>query len=660
MIPLGLSDIRVARWPAVTLAIAAASVLLSLLAWLAPDNSRSDAWNRVSAYALSHPAQIVPERCSHVVTQAAAPPVPDDAGDPEPALRTAASAQFEQACLAAIHAERTGKALRWALQPSDSPTPPGAWVGHVLSWPGPLSALVGLLLLVMVVGPFMENHWGRTQFGIVTAIAAAATSLIWSKASSDASEPWSGGQGYVAALVGAFAVTFAEHPVRYWVPSWPPRQLELPGWSVAMWWVASRMLAMTLESVERPRLLAELLGLLLGGGYALMLRLQDGDGSEGARAPAVPVAVAQWWADLQQHATAWLRARGQDGVGRAPPPPESVVPAPDANWAVARAGAQPNAREPSQVLAASPEDAQWPLDVSDSDPVPAADAAVAVPIVGQFSAGSTGNEPAAFSPGQWDNAPDASAMLFDFDAPELSDFAGQGLGFSSSLPAALAQAKALNPLYAPAPDFDEGPSDALLADPSADRQDTLVVHPEALPKGLRPRPFNPIGPVLESTIAYFGHAPVAVPVLADDGIGKVAPQVRLARNVARAPDGSLRVEIDDQWENLATDLVQAVAIGLILHSNWPGARPEIWLDVILDVGGSGRPAEAVRLHLGRQALERLVPGVPLPQAFATLAEQLVAAGAFPLPQQPVWPGPPWPRFATAAEFVRMWLRQLQG
>ena len=33
MIPLGLSDIRVARWPAVTLTIAAASVLLSLLAW---------------------------------------------------------------------------------------------------------------------------------------------------------------------------------------------------------------------------------------------------------------------------------------------------------------------------------------------------------------------------------------------------------------------------------------------------------------------------------------------------------------------------------------------------------------------------------------------------------------------------------------------------
>jgi hypothetical protein len=111
---------------------------------------------------------------------------------------------------------------------------------------------------------------------------------------------------------------------------------------------------------------------------------------------------------------------------------------------------------------------------------------------------------------------------------------------------------------------------------------------------------------------------------------------------------------------LATDLVQGVAVGLVEHRDWPNMQPEIWIDVVTARASRQHPAQAVRLHLSRAALEEFAPAVPMARAFAQLAEELAAGGALCLPQQPLWPGPPWPRYATAGEFIAMWQRELGG
>lgn len=671
MIPVGIADAPARQLPVITFCVVAVSVLFSLAAWLLPDGRRAETLQQLTAYGAAHADQRTPEACVSLLPNRAQPA--NDDPDAATAVPVGPSAAFDRACFAVLDADRTSGALRWSVQPKGKDTPPLGWALHWLCWPNVIGALLGLLLLA-VAGAALERQWGQPRYGGLVGGVALLTTLLWWQASTDASTPWSGGQALVAAVVGAFAIASVGLDVRYLVPT-AERYLALPAWSLPAWWLIARIVAMAFDVVERPRLLSEVVGFLAGGGAALALHFQAERAAAGGPptghpvADYLPVVVVGWWAQLRQKATELVDGPPPDAPVEAALPPE--VPAPDANWAVkSKAESDEAPVEPTP---------QWPQTeriapaalTAVAPAVPAEPAPPAVPLplpqpeppAWQFDVDLPAEllPPAGSTIVDVDAAPDVSAMLFDFDAPELTDFAGQGRGFSSTLPMALPEAKAQNPVFSPPPaglDDLAPPDDA--APPQAPDEQTRMVAPGEMPLGRAPRKFDPLAPTQEPTMAYTRGRPPSLGLSAFEAADPLRPLVRLARNVARAPDQTLLVEIDGQWESLAPDLVRAVAVGMVLHTNWPGATPEIWLDVIVDVGDRQHPAEAIRLHLGRTALQRLFPTLAPPQAFAALAEHLASAGGFPLPHQPVWPGPPWPRYNTAADFVRMWHRQLHG
>ena len=648
MIPLGVADARVSGWPVVTFALAGASLLLTVLVWLAPDATVDRAQAEVRAYASAHGSEQTPEGC-----------LPHVAGSEGTGVATQpASAEFERRCNAATEASYGGHEKRFALQPVGRQTPGLAWVLHPLAWTNPFGALTGLLLLVLVVGSFVEDRYGKGPFAAALAAAALLSALVWRMAAGEASDAWSGGQGYLAALLALFVATFVTRPVKFLLLTPLPKMIEVPAWSVAVWWLIARTVSLWLGDVDRPLVVAELVSFIAGGAAGAGLRLHSA-GKLGLppRRPARPSPTSRTNEHAPvEHAFAGLSARESQPIEAEPPsdpaadlpPPGPSAPAPDAAWAVI--GPDPLA-EPQIALRKRTVGHSDATAVATAPPSAAVQAAtVLVPPVD----------------------PEPQLHVFDFSVPAAVDFAGQGTGFSTPLatsaavapapvPASATALDSFDPLQAPAA-FDFDALFAGLPPPPAGDSDTDVVAPPAAarqpetppPLAARPSPYN------ESTVAYApGRQPsplVAPETLEDPAV----PRVALAAAVDRAQDGVVLALVGDAWLRLGPAEVRAVAVGLVLHRDHPGATPEIWIDVVTDVGGRDQPARAVRLHPAREDLLRLLPDVAPSHAFATLAELLAAGGAFQLPQQPVWPGPPFPRYDTAAEFIRMWHRQLHG
>lgn len=668
IIPLGVADATVAQWPRVTFGLAAASLLLSLGLWLVPDGELSAAAAQLHGYAQANPHEQEPEAC----TQALQDVRPQVIGGEAP--EKSSSAKFDKLCAAYVDAERGGRAMRLAVQPVGRPTTALAWPLHALAWPDWLAGALGLLLLALVVGPFLEELYGAATFGALVGVAALLAAGVFRWASVESSGGWSGGQGYLAALLAVYTVQFTGRPVKFLAFAPGPRVLELPAWAVALWWLAARALSLAVHPAERPRLFAELAafgaGLVAGwalkaagGGHALVRAVAgSAAGAKGkigwgelkqlfARPPAAPPAAAHAGAAPATRPAPAASPRPASDAAPPPPRPES---APDAAWAV---------------LAVDPfEDPQLPPKRKSTavppEPPAAAPSAADLPAFGAHVAVSPLPNFEAFDP------PTAAAeradeppkpFVFDFAAPPIiEDFAGQGSGFSSPLPSVLPEVKAQNPIYSPAPamefssDWLDGAGDPQA--PNPDDENTAVLDSR--------RPFDwptpPNSPYDERTAAYSQVARPTKALSDYDPADPTVPRVRLGEELRRDPGGFLAVNVQETPLLLQPGVVKAVAVGVILHANWPGAAPEVWIDLIIDAGGARRPADAVRLHLGRADLQRALPQLPASKAFVALLEELSAPRAYQLPQQPVWPGPPFPTYATAADFIAMWLRELHG
>jgi len=646
VIPLGVADARVAGWPVVTFAVAGASALLTAAVWMAPDAAVQRAQADVRRYATDHPEQAPPEGCVPQVLDATP-------RSKEPVVP--ATAEFERRCNRASEAMHSGHQLRFALQPPGRPTPGLAWVLHPFAWANPLAAIAGLTLLVLVVGTFVEDRYGRAPFAAILALSAAVAALAWRWAAGEASAGWSGGQGCLAALLAVFVVTFVARPVKFLVFTPLPRMVEWPAWAVAAWWLVARVVSLWLGDMDRPLVVAELVSFLAGGAAAVALRVRFPGGALPTRVdPRAGSGHTPRLPEPAQGAPPPARASHIAAPAAADdlPPAAHGAAAPDAAWAVA--GVDPLAEPEITVRKRS----------AVEDP-PSVAAVAAPPARGTGDQAPTSPLPA---PSAAAHEPDLAGMVFDFSEPAGVEFAGQGSGFSSPLSAAVAPSQAPPALaelelLRPPPEVD---LEALLAGlpppPAADHDTDIIAPPSVALEPALPPPLAAatLGGYDETTVAYGPGRSVAHPVPALQAEDPRTPRVRLAARVDRLEDGALRALVDGQWVPLDQNQVRAVAVGLVLHRDHPGAAPEIWIDVITDLGGRDRPACAIRLHPARDDLARLLPEVAPSHAFARLAELLAAGGAFQLPQQPVWPGPPFPRYDTAAEFIRMWHRQLHG
>ena len=239
-IPVGLDEARLARWPVVSTAILVACAGALALQASSPADEEADArWEELVSYWSRHPELAAPEgfearthvapgRLLEIVGRSgrAASPARVEAADPArlaeltDALGEALAARPEQ---------------RWGLVPSRGLAQPG-WLTAIFLH-GDLFHLLGnMLIFILVVGPFLEDAWGRPFFlglfmlgGVVAGAAQALPHL-------SSSVPIIGASGAISACLGAFALRFAHRRVRifYWFFLFLRGTFFVPAWAYAL------------------------------------------------------------------------------------------------------------------------------------------------------------------------------------------------------------------------------------------------------------------------------------------------------------------------------------------------------------------------------------------------------------------------------------------
>lgn len=597
MIPLGLVGPAVPRSPKLTFWLTAGSVLLSLLLWLAPDSRLNDQLDAMRVYGRAHPTQNPPDDCR--VALGPGPWVTQ--GDKPP------DAEYERLCTKARELELRSGPRRLSVGQRENDALD--WLLHPLVFANPIAALLGWLMLAFVMGPYLEDRWGRRLLGAVVASTALLSALVWKAVSTDGSVPWTGAQGWLSALVAAFTVIFFQRTAQFMLPSMPPKTVTLPAWAVAAWWLAARLLGQLWGDSDRAAIIAEMAGVAGGAGVGLAFQF-------GLIDRLVGLAGGGGLSGLQ----AELRRRLQKAEPAAAPEPP-----------------RPVRTEPAQQL--------YPEEAISQDELPktweveeSADLnLVALGVRPPTQAGPLGwllGGADAIGPG----ATPIGATVPSFDSVVLQADAPTKAGASPGTPAAVSRAAGQDWVH------------------GKNAEDTAAMPLAShFPVGRQPLPPG----VSENTIAYSSGAAARTELNAALAAAVVPPLVRLATDVRRSADGGLQLWIGDGWDDLSPDLVQCVAVGLIEHRDWQDASPEIWIDCITDPGGRDRPPEVVRVHVSGESLQKLHPGAERSQAFNALASELASAGAQRLPVLEPWPGPPWPRYATAGEFLKMWQRQVK-
>lgn len=592
------------------LAIAVVMALLTATLWALPDAELRQSRQALDDYATANFMETLPDSC-HGWLQS----------DHWVAIRgRSSSAQFERLCFAARESQDRAGVRSWGLA---TPPQPHQWLTAPLLFPDLLSMVVGLWLLAAVAGQLLERQRGRAELAVVLAVGALVPALAWSAIAGEAALPWLGGAALVSSTVAAAATGLPALQQRFWLPV-SPGVLELPMWSLLGWWMLVRLLAVALFSMERSALAAEMLAVVGGAAAGVVLRL----GITGAVQRVLDQGKAQLRAAASPVPVGPPVVPGPARGGMAPPAFARQVPDTDET-----------VHELEETLDSAEDEALAALFSEDPAPAPVA---TAVPLPAKGLAER--QIPAA-----------AAALPFGgFGDPKVPD--SVGLDFDALLGAMAAPAPQPTSLApAGAPGFAPlGFAPVAAAAPlAADSEQTSVVPTEPSSMWVPPR-------LAQGTRAYAGSTGEAIRAAIEQAqqAQRLPPRVRLSNAVRRDPHGNLQCWLEGQWEGLPADLIQGVAVGLVEHSNFPDAQPEIWIDVILERDGPERRAEVLRIHLSREALLQFSPDRSGSLAFAALAEEIASVGALRLPQRPVWPGPPWPRYATAAEFVSMWQQEL--
>jgi membrane associated rhomboid family serine protease len=139
--------------------------------------------------------------------------------------------------------------------------------------------LLGNLLILFLVGPPLEDRWGRPLFAVFAAATGLAGGGLYLLTSGDSSVPLVGMSGAVAALIGAALVHFWSTRIRFYyqLGTGPGARgtFWAPAWAVLpVWFVKELGVAAVAEpgGATAGSAGGQLAGMLLGAGLAFAVR----------------------------------------------------------------------------------------------------------------------------------------------------------------------------------------------------------------------------------------------------------------------------------------------------------------------------------------------------------------------------------------------------
>jgi membrane associated rhomboid family serine protease len=220
LLPIGSDQTTVRRMPWVSLTIIALCLLAFIVTLIAPGDEAAivEAEIRAVEYAVEHPYLELDDQLKgyryHSMRQRT--------GDDPPPPASGETLRAEQAELdglvAGYFAARNELPFwRWGLVPAD--IKPAALVTHQFIHAGILH-LLGNLFIFYLVGPAMEDVWGRPLFAVFYLASGVVAALVFCARYPDLVEPLIGASGAIAGVMGAFAVRFWNSRITFFYFVW--------------------------------------------------------------------------------------------------------------------------------------------------------------------------------------------------------------------------------------------------------------------------------------------------------------------------------------------------------------------------------------------------------------------------------------------------------
>jgi len=245
LLPIGTDETTVRRMPWVTFAIMGLCAVVFLLTLLSPGDEEAitEAELRAVAYAVEHPyLELDPGLKGYFYYSLRQqsrdePPPPESEGQ----LRQE-QARLDELTAAYYEARDALPFWRWGLVPADMK--PAALITHQFVHAGFLH-LLGNLFFFYLVGPAMEDVWGRPLFAVFYLLSGVVAALVFVAGYSNLAEPLIGASGAVAGVMGAFAVRYWDSRITFFYFVWMIRiyqgTFSAPAWLMLGLWVLGEL-----------------------------------------------------------------------------------------------------------------------------------------------------------------------------------------------------------------------------------------------------------------------------------------------------------------------------------------------------------------------------------------------------------------------------------
>jgi len=216
--PIGVEDAEVNRLPWVSISIAALCCIAFLFSWVIPEHPMGideGSLGEVIRYWQEHPYLQLPEAFKdRFVPQRVWTHLRTESSDGRPDDETVQQEQATLEAMAGRVLELSDRSIlrRFSLIPARGIFQLG-WLTHLFLHFGWMH-LLGNLFFFYLVGPLMEDIWGRPLFAgfyLVGGVVAAAAHVLLDRASTIMMV---GASGAIAACMGAFALRYAKRRVR--------------------------------------------------------------------------------------------------------------------------------------------------------------------------------------------------------------------------------------------------------------------------------------------------------------------------------------------------------------------------------------------------------------------------------------------------------------
>ena len=643
LFPLRVEDAAVDRLPTVSIGIAAACAAAFLVTWILPRNPGGmspQSLREIVSYYQEHPYLSVQQQFLDDYLSEYARSSIDEMREEPPVTLDEPTREMEQHHLDSLiedfEAQAESSALRrLGLVPARGLLQPG-WLTHMFLHFGWLH-IIGNLFFFYLVGPLLEDLWGRRFFAGFYLAGGLFAALAHFAMDPHSKTLMAGASGAIAACMGAFSWRCASRRIRmaYWIGWFWRGTFLMPAWLWGGFWFASEVLSLAMHSSQGVAVMAHVGGFAFGFLAAVTL---EKSGYEARKlAPEV------------QGATTWTQHEGIDA----------------ARGALERGDKEGAAAGYQSVLRDQPLDREAAVALArlQQDPAPA------LPLLQNLA--TRGELPqawevalelgSAFDPQRlpdklaWQLAASADAASGAGDLPDRLDAAIGGrkgplaakallraarrcaaAGRAEEAGAHLAAARELPDL---APEMQaqiEAAASSLGAAPPARTQ--------AAERAARVAAESPVP-----------SAPAAPPAAAAPAAGAVRI---LACKLVRLAEDALHVELaSGKTRRVEFNRLVGVKAGVVATPQ--GAS--ILTDFVLSWGGEGQGPSAIRIAGAQLGLGSLFPGLSSKDAYSRLlAHVLERTLGEPQPSRDAFAKGEYPRFSTVAALNAAFYGGAQG